>query len=95
AAGTRHMSVLPTRRVLQQLQALDMVGLLEVERLRRLRNKLVHEVETPGVSYVLDAAEELARLISRLVESPNPILRDAAARVLARTDDQPPTTEDI
>jgi hypothetical protein len=89
------MSVVPTRRVLEQIEALDQVGLLEVERLRRLRNNLVHGVETPGAGYILDAAEELARLISRLRESRNPAVRDSAARVLGRTDDGPPTAPDI
>jgi ppGpp synthetase/RelA/SpoT-type nucleotidyltranferase len=89
AMGTTHGPVVPTKRVLQRLEAVDQVGLFEVERLRRMRNNLVHGVETPGAPYILDAAEALARLIAKLAESPNPIVRDAAARVLSTAGREP------
>lgn len=83
AVKSVHGPVMPSRRVLERLEALDQGSLYETERLRRLRNNLVHGVETPPASYILDATEELLRIVGRLHESPNPVVRQAAQRVLA------------
>ena len=46
-------------RVLQQLEGLDQTSLYEIERLRRLRNNLVHGIEIPSSFFILQAAEDL------------------------------------
>jgi ppGpp synthetase/RelA/SpoT-type nucleotidyltranferase len=85
--GMARKAIVPNRRVLQTMEALDAKSLFEVERLRRLRNNLVHGIESPSAQHISEATEMLGDIISELEHSPNQAVRDAAARVLSSTGD--------
>lgn len=81
--------VIPTGRLLARLDLLDEQDRSEFDRLRRLRNLLVHGVEVPRPEIVLDAGLALNRLIYRMTESANDAARTAARRALTSLGDDP------
>ena len=59
-------AVVPTRRVLERLGILDPQARADIERIRRLRNNLVHGVEIPDFEEIREAGQRLAQILSRL-----------------------------
>jgi ppGpp synthetase/RelA/SpoT-type nucleotidyltranferase len=59
-------SVLPTTRLLQQIEVLNPSARAEIESIRRIRNNLVHGVEIPDPAYIRDAAERLEHILKEL-----------------------------
>jgi len=64
-------SVIPTIRVLESIAHLDSQTRLQYERLRRMRNHLVHGIETPDPADLREAAEQLRRIRAGLSARPN------------------------
>jgi ppGpp synthetase/RelA/SpoT-type nucleotidyltranferase len=63
---------LPTSKVLQSLEISDAATRAEIERIRRLRNNLVHGIEVPGPADLLYAAERLDDVIVELQRARRP-----------------------
>jgi len=61
--------VLPTGRMLQRLEISDARTRSEIEALRRLRNYLVHGIETPDAAIIVESAERLEPIIEELKRS--------------------------
>jgi hypothetical protein len=59
-------AVVPTRRALERLGILDQQARAEIERIRRLRNNLVHGVEILDSEEIREAGQRLAQILSRL-----------------------------
>jgi ppGpp synthetase/RelA/SpoT-type nucleotidyltranferase len=59
-------AIIPSRRVLEQLELLDPETLQEVERLRRLRNNLVHGIEIPDTQDLDEAGRRIQTIIGKL-----------------------------
>ena len=72
--------VLPTARTLQALEISDAAARAEMERIRRLRNNLVHGIEVPSTQDLFDAAERLDAVIAELEQA-------------RRGDDHPPNSQ--
>jgi len=58
--------VIPTGRMLERLGLFEPEIRSEVERIRRLRNNLVHGVETPDPADIREAADRLRKIIELL-----------------------------
>ncbi len=59
-------AVFPSSRLVQQLDVFDDIMLAEVDRIRRLRNNLVHGVEIPQIADIEDATARLNTVIDYL-----------------------------
>jgi uncharacterized protein YutE (UPF0331/DUF86 family) len=57
---------MPTGRRLEQMGLLSPEMSFELDRLRRLRNELVHGIEAPSADYLHEATERLAVLITEI-----------------------------
>jgi ppGpp synthetase/RelA/SpoT-type nucleotidyltranferase len=64
--GSQFRFVLPTAKTLQSLEVTDAATRAEIERIRRLRNNLVHGIEVPSAQDLVDAAERLDSVIAEL-----------------------------
>jgi ppGpp synthetase/RelA/SpoT-type nucleotidyltranferase len=64
--GSEFRFVLPTAKTLQSLEVTDAATRDEIERIRRLRNNLVHGIEVPSAQDLVDAAERLEPVIEEL-----------------------------
>jgi hypothetical protein len=62
----RRRAAMPTGRLLESLGLLDPEMGFELDRLRRIRNQLVHGIEVPPPDYLHEATERLAVLISEI-----------------------------
>jgi ppGpp synthetase/RelA/SpoT-type nucleotidyltranferase/uncharacterized protein YutE (UPF0331/DUF86 family) len=56
----------PTTIVLQQLQLFDAETLWEIDRIRRLRNNLVHGIEIPDATEINEAGRRLEAILKRV-----------------------------
>jgi hypothetical protein len=56
----------PTARVLSELQLFDEETSWEIDRIRRLRNNLVHGIEIPDVAEINEASRRLAAILRRV-----------------------------
>jgi len=65
----RKRPVMPTSQVLAQL-GLDSSSLAELERIRRLRNYLVHGIEVPDQLDLLEAGQRLEGIVAKLKQEP-------------------------
>ncbi len=74
--------VIPSGRILARLDLLDEQDRYDFERLRKIRNYLVHGVEVPSPDIVLKAGHDLNRLLQHMSESTNEDVRAAARRAL-------------
>jgi ppGpp synthetase/RelA/SpoT-type nucleotidyltranferase len=81
-AASATPTLMPTRKLLIALNALDEIGGYEAERLRNFRNALLHGASMPNAEFILDQAEAVAALNQRLKESPNIAVRKVARRIL-------------
>jgi hypothetical protein len=64
--GSEFRFVLPTAKTLQSLEVTDAATRDEIERIRRLRNNLVHGIEVPSAQDLVDAAGRLEPVIEKL-----------------------------
>lgn len=58
--------VIPTGKLLAQVEVLDEQARLEIERIRRVRNNLVHGVEMPNPADIREDANRLRKLVTML-----------------------------
>jgi hypothetical protein len=65
-SGDERRPLMPTGRMLEQLGLLDPHKREEFERIRRLRNNLVHGIETPDPADILEAAARLHQITATL-----------------------------
>jgi ppGpp synthetase/RelA/SpoT-type nucleotidyltranferase len=62
--------VIPTGKLLAQVELLDEQARLEIERIRRVRNNLVHGVEMPNPADIREDANRLRKLVTMLRKRP-------------------------
>jgi ppGpp synthetase/RelA/SpoT-type nucleotidyltranferase len=60
------ITVLPTTRALQRLEVSNVSTRSELERIRRLRNNLVHGFEVPDAPTLLEASDRLTHVVAEL-----------------------------
>jgi ppGpp synthetase/RelA/SpoT-type nucleotidyltranferase len=75
--------MIPSGRILARLDILSEQDRYEFERLRKIRNNLVHGVEVPSPNIMFEAAHDLNRLLQHMSESANENVRTAAQQALA------------
>jgi ppGpp synthetase/RelA/SpoT-type nucleotidyltranferase len=63
----RKRPVMPTSQVLERL-GLDQDARMELERIRRLRNNLVHGIEVPEEADLMEAGQRLEAIVARLLQ---------------------------
>lgn len=64
--GEESRAFMPTGRLLERLGLFDSQTRVEVERIRRLRNNLVHGVEIPDPADIREAADRLLSIVGSL-----------------------------
>lgn len=84
--NARHV---PTIRIVTMLPFLDREAKLHLERIRRVRNALVHGMEVPEPPELRALAAELDELMGRLANDPTPEVRGAVRRGLETLLPQP------
>lgn len=75
--------VMPAARILEVLQVLTPGERIEVDRLRRLRNVVVHGVTPPSSPYLDEAANEIVALLRRMAADQQEEVSVAAKRALS------------
>src|SRR6185295_7532947 len=60
----RRSPMVPSGSVLERLGVLNANGRVEFDRIRRLRNNLVHGVEVPDATEIREAAERLRQIVA-------------------------------
>jgi hypothetical protein len=69
-ALVRHAGLRPSARsvsgLVEEAQLLDAERLLELKQLQRIRNELVHGIQTPAPGYLQEAAERLSVLTNEI-----------------------------
>ena len=85
-SGQQGTSVALTRdlRALVASNALDQRSASEIERLRRLRNNLLHGETSVGPQVIEDAGHAIERVLQGLATSPDAIMSEAAREALGR-----------
>ena len=83
----RHM---PTIRIVTMLPFMDRNTKLQLERIRRVRNELVHGMEVPDPPYLRGLATDLDDMMARLANDPAPEVREAVRRALETFNREPP-----
>jgi ppGpp synthetase/RelA/SpoT-type nucleotidyltranferase len=77
---SRHRWGLPPMSLLKQIDFLDKNTIYAIDAIRRLRNQVVHGVESPETSYLVEASKEiqgiLRELSSHIPENIQPLLED-------------------
>jgi ppGpp synthetase/RelA/SpoT-type nucleotidyltranferase/uncharacterized protein YutE (UPF0331/DUF86 family) len=64
-----HQIGFPTTKVLSELKLFDQETFWEIDRIRRLRNNLVHGIEIPSVYEINDAGHHLEAILKKLGKS--------------------------
>jgi hypothetical protein len=63
--------IMPSSHLLARLGLLDQESRADVERIRRLRNNLVHGIEVPEPADLWEAARRLQNILARLAGESN------------------------
>jgi hypothetical protein len=69
--GLEEPAFLPSRRILERFAGLDAESKREIDRIRRLRNSVVHGIEAPEPAMLREATETLQRILARLDSQSN------------------------
>ena len=75
---------IPSARVLQSLDVFDARHVNEIERIRRMRNSLVHGIEAPDPEFIQETGATIEQIMGELLTDPRPDIRLAAERALGR-----------
>ena len=82
--GLNFRNVVPSAKILRSLEVFDAERVDEIERIRSVRNYLVHGIETGDAEFIQQTGATLEKIMNEMLEDPRPDVRLAAKRALGQ-----------